>query len=167
MDGFCGHGTTEQGSTQLQQKPRRQKQARMSYLLLYNYGCTNALCHQNIYVSLKAFLSSDSICQSRKTRSVRVVRNFYQRHPPPKASICSRGLSTEASSSNHGESSDTHAKSHRRPTQHTRRDTGPYAFPTHANPTPYEIFHLPVGATQNAIKGRCKLRLSGFLWLSF
>ncbi|OSX64564.1 hypothetical protein POSPLADRAFT_1087952, partial [Postia placenta MAD-698-R-SB12] len=27
-------------------------------------------------------------------------------------------------------------------------------FPTHAHPTPHEIFHLPLGATQQDIKAR-------------
>ncbi|KAI1798385.1 hypothetical protein LXA43DRAFT_876187 [Ganoderma leucocontextum] len=31
---------------------------------------------------------------------------------------------------------------------------GPYPFPTHARPTPHQIFHLPVGASQNDIKAR-------------
>ena len=32
---------------------------------------------------------------------------------------------------------------------------GPYPFPTHIRPTPHQIFHLPVGASQNEIKARC------------
>lgn len=31
----------------------------------------------------------------------------------------------------------------------------PYPFPLHTNPTPYDIFHLPRGATQSQIKARC------------
>ena len=30
-----------------------------------------------------------------------------------------------------------------------------YPFPKHAHPTPHQIFHLPVGATQKEIKSRC------------
>ena len=32
---------------------------------------------------------------------------------------------------------------------------GPYPFPTHTRPTPHQIFHLPVGASQPDIKARC------------
>lgn len=39
---------------------------------------------------------------------------------------------------------------------HSHHSALPYPFPAHANPTPYEIFHLPVGASQSAIKSRCK-----------
>lgn len=36
------------------------------------------------------------------------------------------------------------------------RDAHLFPFPTHANPTPFEIFHLPVGAAQGTIKSRCE-----------
>ncbi|TBU24317.1 hypothetical protein BD311DRAFT_766718 [Dichomitus squalens] len=31
---------------------------------------------------------------------------------------------------------------------------GPYPFPAHAHPTPHQIFHLPLGASQKEIKAR-------------
>ena len=31
----------------------------------------------------------------------------------------------------------------------------PYPYPTHAKPTPHQIFHLAPGATQDEIKKRC------------
>ncbi|KAH9971039.1 hypothetical protein BGW80DRAFT_1143559, partial [Lactifluus volemus] len=32
--------------------------------------------------------------------------------------------------------------------------TSPFPFPTHRNPTPHQIFHLPPGASQSEIKAR-------------
>ncbi|KAI0318312.1 hypothetical protein OF83DRAFT_1057064 [Amylostereum chailletii] len=41
---------------------------------------------------------------------------------------------------------------------HTRRfasiNTNPYPFPAHAQPTPHQLFHLPLSATQKEIKAR-------------
>jgi hypothetical protein len=33
--------------------------------------------------------------------------------------------------------------------------TNPYPYPTHNNPTPHQIFHLPSSATENDVKARC------------
>ena len=45
----------------------------------------------------------------------------------------------------------------------------PYPYPTHAKPTPHEIFHLSPGATQNEIKERCtsfnQLKVVSSLWI--
>ena len=37
----------------------------------------------------------------------------------------------------------------------TSTSSPPYPFPTHRNPTPHQIFHLPPGASQADIKARC------------
>lgn len=34
--------------------------------------------------------------------------------------------------------------------------SSPFPFPSHRNPTPHQIFHLPPGASQADIKARCK-----------
>ena len=34
--------------------------------------------------------------------------------------------------------------------------SGPFPFPSQAHPTPHQIFHLPIGASQKDIKGRCR-----------
>lgn len=40
--------------------------------------------------------------------------------------------------------------------RHASTACGLYPFPSHRNPTPHEIFHLPRGASQAQIKARCE-----------
>jgi hypothetical protein len=41
-------------------------------------------------------------------------------------------------------------------TRSTFSGSNPYPYPTHANPNPYQIFHLPHNASQAEVKRRCK-----------
>ena len=35
------------------------------------------------------------------------------------------------------------------------RSTDPYPYPSNSNPTPHQIFHLPLSASQQEVKSRC------------
>ena len=37
----------------------------------------------------------------------------------------------------------------------TRGSTNPYPYPSNSNPTPHQIFHLPLSASQQEVKSRC------------
>lgn len=47
--------------------------------------------------------------------------------------------------------------------RHASTSAGAYPFPTHARPTPHQIFHLPIGATQKDIKARCRYYVNCFI----
>lgn len=44
-------------------------------------------------------------------------------------------------------------------TRNTSTSANPYPYPTHANPTPHQIFHLPQSATKAEVKARCSYTL--------
>jgi hypothetical protein len=49
----------------------------------------------------------------------------------------------------------SHLVTHARLASTFNSSTPPFPFPTHRNPTPHQIFHLPPGASQADIKARC------------
>lgn len=60
--------------------------------------------------------------------------------------------------------------------RHVSTSSNPYPYPTHPNPQPHQIFHLPRSATQRQIKERCRWTLHAlsngllshfFSWLDY
>jgi hypothetical protein len=49
----------------------------------------------------------------------------------------------------------TKAKPHSSKNHHSPLTPSRYPFPTHLNPTPFQIFHLPTNASSEVIKARC------------
>ena len=41
-----------------------------------------------------------------------------------------------------------------------RSSTNPYPYPSNSSPTPHQIFHLPLSASQEEVKSRCVHRLT-------
>lgn len=47
-------------------------------------------------------------------------------------------------------------RSHACQARYASTSATPYPFPSNAQPTPHQIFHLPIGASQQDIKSRCR-----------
>lgn len=132
-----------------------------SSLLFFNHACSSNLhVPNNHFALINAFISSSNSLHPPRRVKHNSFDHFYsktsQHQLSPSHALHSRHLSTTSSVHSLGETS----TKYRHPSQHARRDTHPFPFPSHTNPSPYEIFHLPVGATQSAIKGRCGYSLS-------